>query len=82
MKTRSSNSKLSKIVQHGNDLSSKLFEIRIWTVDDVAQFLDVTKGHIYNLVSRRDIPFRKRGKGGRLYFIPQEIFEWINEEIT
>ena len=57
----------------------KLFEIQIWTVDDVALFLDSSKGHIYNLVSQKMIPFYKRGKRGRLYFIPSEILDWIKE---
>jgi excisionase family DNA binding protein len=57
----------------------KLFEIQIWTVDDVALFLDSSKGHIYNLVSQKMIPFYKKGKRGRLYFIPTEILDWIKE---
>lgn len=54
-----------------------LFEIQIWTTTDVAMALDCSKGHIYNLVSSKMIPFHKKGKRGRLYFIPSEILEWI-----
>jgi excisionase family DNA binding protein len=54
-----------------------LFEIQIWTTTDVATALDCSKGHIYNLVSLKMIPFHKKGKRGRLYFIPSEILEWI-----
>jgi len=49
----------------------------VWTVKEVASYLTVSIGHIYNLVSKKKIPYRKRG--GILRFIPQEIFDWINE---
>jgi excisionase family DNA binding protein len=55
------------------------FDIRIWLIEDVAKFLGVSIGHIYNLTSRREIPFRRKGKKGRLYFIPAEIMQWIDE---
>lgn len=61
--------------------TSEFFKNRIWLVQDVAKFLDVSVGHIYNLTSRREIPFRKRGKRGRLYFIPSEILQWIDEGV-
>jgi len=80
IKTNSMN--LSESVENGSFRTSKLFDIQIWTIDDVANYLSVSKGHIYNLVSRNEIPFRKRGKRGKLYFIPQEIFDWIYEEKT
>ncbi|MEI6093578.1 MAG: helix-turn-helix domain-containing protein [bacterium] len=56
-----------------NNISSR----GIWNVRDVAQFLSVSIGYIYNLKSKGKIPFRKRGK--LLRFIPQEIFDWVNE---
>lgn len=56
---------------------SRLFEIQIWSVDEVADYLSVSKGHIYNLVCSRGIPHEKKGR--RLYFIPSEIFNWIKE---
>ncbi|MBT3585525.1 MAG: helix-turn-helix domain-containing protein [Halobacteriovoraceae bacterium] len=76
-----SNNRLRNIADSDNNQNSLLFKIRIWTADEVADFLDVTVGHIYNLVNRREIPFKQKGKGGRLYFIPQEIFDWIFEEV-
>ena len=80
LKPSSTSNYLSKSKGDDKCFSATLFEIQIWTVDQVAKFLNVTKGHIYNLVSRREIPFRKKKGKGRLYFIPQEIFDWINEE--
>ena len=62
----------------------QFFNNQIWRIGDVANFLGVSIGHIYNLVSaskktrRKDeIPYRKRGKA--LYFFPQEILDWIDE---
>ena len=56
-----------------------LFEIQIWTIDDLAIVLNCSKGSIYNKVSKNEIPFHKKGVRGRLYFIPSEILEWIKE---
>jgi excisionase family DNA binding protein len=56
-----------------------IFKIKIWTIDDVASFLDLSKGTIYNKVSRREIPFRKPKSGRRLYFLPDEILNWVEE---
>ena len=57
----------------------ELFNIQIWTVKDAAKALDISVGHIYNLVCKKMIPFHQKGKKGRLYFIPSEILEWIHE---
>lgn len=57
--------------------SSMIFDKRIWRVKDVAQFLDCSIGHIYNLTSDEKIPKVKKGKF--LYFIPDEILNWIIE---
>ena len=49
----------------------------LWTVKEVAQYLKVSKGHVYNLSSRGEIPLRKRD--GLLRFRPDEIAEWVEE---
>ncbi len=53
----------------------QLFKKRIWRVSDVARFLDCSVGHIYNLCSDEKIPRRKKGKF--LFFVPNEILEWV-----
>jgi len=58
-----------------DSIESKLFDKRIWRVNDVAKFLNCSVGHIYNLTSDEKIPRRKQGKF--LYFIPEEIVQWI-----
>ena len=52
-----------------------IFDKRIWRVSDVARVVGCSKGHIYNLASRDEIPRIKKGKF--LFFIPEEVLEWI-----
>jgi len=49
----------------------------LWTVNQVAEYLQCSVGHIYNLVSKRDIPFKRRRKMVR--FVPEEVYDWLNE---
>ncbi|MCO4795415.1 MAG: helix-turn-helix domain-containing protein [Bacteriovoracaceae bacterium] len=50
---------------------------QIWDVEDLSRYLRCSKGHIYNLVSKEKIPFKK--VGGLLRFIPLEIQNWVLE---
>lgn len=54
-----------------------LFDKKIWRVGDVAKFLGCTVGHVYNLASDEKIP--KRKKLGLLFFVPEEILNWVLE---
>lgn len=64
-----------KIDLRGN---KQLFENKIlWTIDDLKNFTGLQKQSIYNLVSSRRIPFRKRCR--KLFFVPTEILNWIEE---
>jgi predicted DNA-binding transcriptional regulator AlpA len=69
-----------KKMRYGDDAdkdSAKIFHNRIWRVKDVANFLGCSTGHIYNLSSDERIPKVKKGKF--LYFIPENILNWIQE---
>lgn len=57
--------------------SKSLFEKKIWLLDDVIEATGFKKQTIYNKVSNNEIPYRKRGK--KLFFIPEEIIDWIHE---
>ena len=57
--------------------AQELFHKRIWRVGDVAKFLDCSIGHVYNLASDERLP--KRKKNGFLFFVPEEILNWILE---
>lgn len=56
--------------------SDSLFDNRILRVEQVAEMLQFSKWHVYRLVSQKKIPFRKRGSA--LFFLRDEIFDWIN----
>ena len=55
---------------------AELFSKKIWRVDDVLAFTGLSKSTLMRYTSQKRIPHRKRG---RLYFIPQEIMNWIDE---
>ncbi|MEQ3665678.1 MULTISPECIES: helix-turn-helix transcriptional regulator [unclassified Olleya] len=51
-----------------------LQEDEFMTIDELAKFISMTKGSIYGLVHKNDIPYHKKGK---LYFLKSEIMDWI-----
>jgi predicted DNA-binding transcriptional regulator AlpA len=48
-----------------------------WTIDDLIKFTGLSKQTIYNKCSKGQIPKRKRW--GKLYFVPSEIINLIEE---
>ncbi len=54
-----------------------LFENKIWNIADVAEYTGYSIGTLYNLTSKDLIPHRK--KRGKLFFLPFEIQNWIEE---
>jgi predicted DNA-binding transcriptional regulator AlpA len=62
------------------ELSSRqnlVFENRFWFIKDVAEYTGYSVRTLYNLTSKNLIPHRK--KRGKLYFVPHEIQNWIEE---
>ena len=45
------------------------------TIDEASELVKLTKNSIYCMVSKREIPYYKRGK--KLYFKTAELLEWI-----
>ncbi len=56
-------------------LENKFFNNQIWTVQQVASYLHCSVGHVYNLVNKKRIPYRKLGR--LLRFFSHEIMEWV-----
>lgn len=50
-------------------------QLKIWRVEEVADFLGLAVKTIYNKVNKGEIPNYKRGKF--LYFVPAEIITWL-----
>lgn len=63
------------------DNFSQIFNRSIWGIEDVCSFTSYAKGTVYNLVSRGEIPYHKRGGGRRLVFVPSEVIEWFKGEL-
>jgi excisionase family DNA binding protein len=49
----------------------------ILNVDEAANYLSVTKSHIYKQTSQNEIPHYKRGK--KIYFKRSELDEWLTK---
>lgn len=58
-------------------LIQALFDKPILRIEDVADLLGFKKSQIYRLTSQNKIPFRKKGK--TLFFMSQEIYDWVND---
>jgi len=69
---------VSRQNQEKNCREKLVFNNQIWRISDVAGFLKCSEGHIYNLVYKKRIPYRKKGR--LLFFLPSEIMQWIEEE--
>lgn len=66
--------------KNNSEISEKIFEKLLWTINDVCNVTSYKKGTIYNLVSDGAIPYRKRGR--RLFFNPSEILSWMKGEVS
>jgi predicted DNA-binding transcriptional regulator AlpA len=66
-----------QIAKESQDSVLFLNQIGFWKIEDVVAFTGYSKGTLYNLTSRELIPYRK--KRGKLYFVPSEIQNWIEE---
>lgn len=64
----------------GTSSPEVLFDKLIWGIDEVCAFTRYARGTVYNLVSEGQIPVRRRGRKGRLVFIPSEVMAWFKGE--
>lgn len=52
----------------------------VMTVADVARYLDITEYTVYKMTRNGKIPFKKIENGKRVYFLRDEIDEWIKQQ--
>lgn len=52
----------------------------VMTVADVARYLDITEYTIYKMTRNGKIPFKKLETGKRVYFLRDEIDEWLKQQ--
>lgn len=74
--------KIEKLLKNINDkivgnTGSNTSLPTIMNVEQIADYLNLTKPTIYGLVHKREIPHFKKGK--RLYFDKENINQWILE---
>jgi excisionase family DNA binding protein len=67
------NNHISAIDNLINDRQPKLF-----TIEEAATFISLSRPTIYGLVAQKKIPFHKKGK--RLYFYDKELTQWISNK--
>jgi excisionase family DNA binding protein len=67
-------SELKRLLIEQNEQSSSNLE-QLLTIEETSRYLNLSVPTIYTKVSKREIPFMKRGK--RLYFSSSELFEYI-----
>lgn len=79
--TESGYSQLEKTYSESESIKTQtFFHNKILRVEQVATILGYSKDHVYRLVSQKKIPFRKKGK--TLFFMSQEIFDWVNQGVA
>ena len=52
----------------------------VMTIADVARYLDITEYTVYKMTRNGKIPFKKLENGKRLYFLRDEIDDWIKKQ--
>lgn len=60
-------------LMNANNLATK----EILTVNEAAQFLDLKPAYVYQLTSKRLIPFCRPGR--KLYFQKSDLIEWVRK---
>jgi excisionase family DNA binding protein len=70
-------SKIEKaLIRSSNDQIQEI-KSRPMTLADLCEYLDCSASSVYTKVSRSEIPFHKEPSGRRLYFIKEEIDNWL-----
>lgn len=54
-----------------------VFEKQVWSVEDLARELQISRSYIYKLISDDKIPFAKVGRLVR--FSPERVYEWLSK---
>ena len=69
--------KLDKLIKEREAGKAVDSEDELLTVQNATAFLRISPSTLYQLTSRHEIPFMKKGK--RLYFNKEELRRWIEE---
>ena len=69
--------KVDELSNQKSSIKEELPQDDLMTVEIAAEYLRMSRSSIYQLTSRHELPFMKRGK--RLYFKKEELRQWIEE---
>ncbi len=69
--------KIDKLMHEKETGKAVAAEDELLTVQNATAFLRISPSTLYQLTSRHEIPFMKRGK--RLYFNKEELLQWVEE---
>ena len=72
--------KNGELLDNLQKLISSLASKNVMTVADVARYLDITEYTVYKMTRNGKIPFKKLENGKRVYFLRDEIDEWIKQQ--
>jgi len=69
---------VSRFVKEALSGQSKSTDSEFVGIEEAAESVNLSKHTLYGMVSRRELPFYKRGK--KLYFKPCELQAWIGSQ--
>jgi excisionase family DNA binding protein len=69
--------KVDALTNEEGSVKEQLPKDELMTVETAADYLRMSRSSIYQLTSRLEIPFMKKGK--RLYFKKEELRQWVEE---
>lgn len=72
--------KNSELLDNLQKLLSSSASKNVMTVADVARYLDIKEYTIYKMTRNGKIPFKKLENGKRVYFLRDDIDEWIKQQ--
>ena len=61
------------------EIKKKLLEKTIWNMKDLKTYLEISVSTIYRWKNKKVEPLPSRRRGSKLFFIPQEVLNWIEE---
>ena len=59
------------------DSTQRLDQLRFWTSDSAAEYLNVSKSYLYALVRTRQIPHYRPIEGGKIWFLEADLKDWM-----
>lgn len=69
---------IESLLRHGEVIEQAVATKELLSVDELSDYLSISKSFIYKMTSNREIPHYKPG-GKFVYFKKSEIIEWVSK---